>query len=161
CGADVPIPAALREQLAGLTQLESSRRRSEELLGVLLRQRGAGFTNLLFTAATPPLLVGWPLAAILFDEFYQTRHLFRWNHGLGLFVCATAFTYGLSLLVQGQLVGRAALRLVALRFRAVPPAREGDPSTCRRCGAPLAEAPEQLVVLCAYCRAENITGVDL
>ncbi len=59
------------------------------------------------------------------------------------------------------MVGRAALRLVALSFHAAPPTREGDPHECRVCGAPLADGPEKVVVLCAYCRAENITDIDL
>jgi hypothetical protein len=161
CGARVPIPDARREQIRALSLLETSRLRCEQLLRVLLGQPGAGFTNLLVLVATPPLILGGPLAAILFNEFYETRHVFRWTHGVSLFVCGVAFTYGLSLLVQAQVVGRAALRLVALRFHATPPAREGDPFECRVCGAPLSEGPEKVVVLCAYCRAENITGIDL
>jgi hypothetical protein len=161
CGAKVPIPAALRAQIQGLARLEGSRARSERLLGVLLRQRGAGFTNLLVLLATPPLILGGPLAAILFNEMYETRHVVRWTHGVALFVCGLTFTYGLSLLVRAQVVGRAALRLVALRFSAAPPVREGEPWVCRCCGAPLPEATERVVVLCAYCRAENVTGIDL
>ena len=161
CGEKVPVPEAKRAQIRGLAQLEASRRRCERLLFRLLRQRGAGFTNLLVLVATPPLILGGPLAAILFNEFYATRHLFRWTHGVTLFLCGLFFTYGLSLLVQAEVVGRAALRLVALRFHARPPSREGDPCECRVCGAPLSDGPEQVVVLCAYCRAENITDIDL
>lgn len=161
CGAKVPIPEERRLEIRGLSRLESSRMRCEELLRVLLRQRGARFTNLLVLLATPPLILGGPLAAIVFNEFYVTRHLFRWTHGVALFVCGLTLTYGLSLVVQAQVIGRAALRILSLRFHATPPDREGDPFECRVCGAPLLDGPEKVVVICVYCRAENITGIDL
>lgn len=160
CGAAVPLPAELRERLGALGRLESARAGVERLLRTLLRQRGARFTNGLLALALPPLLIGFPLTAILFNEFYVTRHAFRGAHALWLLPFALGFTYGLQLWLQGQVVGRRALRLVALSYRARPP-RDGVPWSCRLCGAPLPESGERLVVLCAYCQAENLTGLDL
>ncbi len=162
CGASVTMPADARERLLALGDLAEARARSERLLRRLLRQPGAGRTNLLLAVAVPPLLLGWPLAAIFFDEMYQSRHLFSWHHGVSLFVAALSFTYGLSWLVRAQVVGRAAVRLVTTRFAAVPPEAPGEPASCRHCGGPLPATPaEQLVVLCAYCRSENLLGTNL
>ena len=162
CRAPVRMPAAAREQMAAEIAVSGARDRTERLLRRLLRQPGARRTNLLLAVAIPPLLLGWPLAAILFDEMYQARHRFAWHHGVSLFVAALSFTYGLSWLVRAQVVGRAAVRLVATRFAAVPPEAPGEPPCCRECGAPLpTRGPEQLVAVCAYCRAENVLGTNL
>ncbi len=125
------VPPALRAQFQGLARLEGARARTERLLEVLVRQRGAGFTNLLVLLATPLLVMGGPLTAILYNELHETRHVLRWTHGVALFVCGLTFTYGLTLLVRAQVVGRAAIRIVALRFSASPPARKGEPFECR------------------------------
>jgi hypothetical protein len=162
CGAAVAMPVAAREQLAAQEEVEQGRETSERLLRSLLRQPGARRTNLLLAVAIPPLLLGWPLAGVLFDEMYQIRHRFAWHHGVSLFVAALSFTYGLSWLLRAQVVARAAVRLVATRFAAVPPAAPGEPSSCRHCGGPLPEGPaEQLVAICVYCRAENVLGINL
>jgi hypothetical protein len=102
------------------------------------------------------------LAGVLFDEMYQARHRFGWHHGVSLFVAAFAFTLGLSWLLRAQVTGRAAVRLVATRFAAVPPEAPGEPSSCRHCGGPLPAGPEeQLVSICVYCRSENVLGTNL
>ena len=81
---------------------------------------------------------------------------------MSLFVAALSFTYGLSWLLRAQVAGRAAVRLVTTRFAAVAPEVPGAPASCRHCGGPLPEVPsEQLVVLCAYCRSENVLGTLL
>jgi len=161
CDAMVRVSDDQRAKIQNLRSLEGSRARSEKLLAVLLRQRGATFVNALVFLATPPLILGGPLAAIVFNEMFVTRHVFGFAHGVALFVCGLTFTYALSLLVQAEVVGRAALRLVALSFGARPPAVKGDPPGCRTCGALLSTSGDHAVVLCAYCRAENITDIDL
>ncbi len=162
CGQEVAIPASAHEQLRALESLDASRAESERLLRRLLRQPGATATNALVLLALPPLISGWPLASIVFDEFFQTRRLFDWTHGVALFAGATSFTWGLSWLVRAFVGGRAAVRIIASRFAAVPSIVPGAPCRCRECGAPLPESPsDRLVVLCAYCRCENLTGVNL
>src|SRR5262249_39717661 len=117
--------------------------------------------NLLMLLAVPPLLVGWPIAGVVFDEFYQLRRLFEVRHGITLFLAALCFTYGLSWLLRAQIAGRAALRVVATRFAAIPPEAPGEPPLCRTCGGPLPAAREQIVSICVYCRSENVLGVNL
>jgi hypothetical protein len=162
CGATVAMPEEARAEIAAQGDLAAARGESDRLLRRLLRQPGAHRTNLLLLVAVPPAVLGWPVAGVLFDEFSQARHLFSWHHGVSLFVAALSFTYGLSWLLRAQVVGRAAVRLIATRFAAVPPAAPGQPCSCHHCGGPLPEAAaEQLVVGCIYCRSANVLGTHL
>jgi hypothetical protein len=163
CGAQVPLPPAARAQLAALQQLESARRAAEQRVRRLLAQPGATATNLLLALSIPPLFLGWPAAAIYYDELHQLRGLLTWQDGVVLFVGTFAFTYGLSWLVRAQVIGREAIRLLSTRFAARPPERQGDPPSCRSCGAalPVSTDAEQLVALCAYCHSENLLAVNL
>lgn len=58
-------------------------------------------------------------------------------------------------------LGIYANRLVTGRQRllaalaAKPPTTPGGPARCRRCGAPLAVVPDELVAVCSYCHTEN------
>jgi hypothetical protein len=161
CGAAVPMPAEVRATLADLGRADGHRAASERMLATLLRQPGARTTSLLFALGVPPVLFTWPLCTIAYDELFQTRHTLSFAQGVALAVAGLAGSYGLAVLLQAELVGRAALRLVALDFGARPPAREGDPEACRHCGGPLPEIEGAVVVACAFCRAENLTGTDL
>lgn len=161
CGASVPMPSEVQSRFAAAGQLSRSREQTERLLRALLRQRGARFTNAVLALAIPPLLLGLPLTAMLFNELRVVRHVLNNAHALWLFPFAVCFTYGLLIWLHGHVVGRAAIRLVALRYRARPPRRDKEPWSCRRCAAPLPESSGQLIVLCLYCEAENLTGIDL
>jgi len=55
---------------------------------------------------------------------------------------------------------RKALRVLAERFGAVPPAKPGAAASCRQCGAPLPDESGALLVRCVYCRSQNVLGVD-
>jgi hypothetical protein len=163
CGAQVPLPPSARAQLAALDRLESARRAAEQRVRRLLAQPGATATNLLLLLSIPPLFLGWPAAAIYYDELHQIRGVLTWQDGVVLFVGTFAFTYGLSWLVRAQVIGREAIRLLSTRFAARPPERHGDPPSCRSCGAalPVSADAEQLVALCAYCHSENLLAVNL
>jgi hypothetical protein len=163
CRGDVPMPEAAREQLAALESLESSRRRSEQHLRKLLDQPGARATNAIFIVALPPVVLGWPIAGIFFDELHQIRHILGWREGLALFVATLTFSYGLTWLVRAQVYARSAIRWIASRFAAVPAVRSGGDPSCRSCSAPLptSDDPERLVAICVYCRCENVLSTDL
>lgn len=161
CGASVPMPSEVQTRFAAAEKLSRSHKETERLLRALLRQRGARFTNAVLALAIPPLLLGIPLTAVLFNELRVMRHVLNNAHALWLFPFAVCFTYGLLIWLHGQIVGRAAIRLVALRYRARPPKRAKEPWTCRRCAAPLPESSRQLIVLCLFCEAENLPGIDL
>lgn len=49
---------------------------------------------------------------------------------------------------------------VGVAFAAVPPAAEGEPPSCRQCGAPLSVRADDVVVRCIYCEAESIVQLD-
>lgn len=161
CGARVVMPPEVKRGFEDLAQLRGARLRIDALLRDLLRQPSARFTNLLLAASVPPLALALPLTSVLFNEMYVTRHIFRGFHALWLFPFAVCFSLGLQLWLRTRVATRAAIRLVSLRYRARPPAAEDGPWACRLCGGPLPEEPDGLLVLCVYCRAENLTGLAL
>jgi hypothetical protein len=58
--------------------------------------------------------------------------------------------------VQSQLVLRRAFALVVASFHARPPEQPGWPHGCRVCDAPLPLGDETPLVICSYCRADNV-----
>ncbi len=171
CRAQVAVPEEVRSRFVDAGSLTEARDRSERLLGSLLRQPRARFSNLVLVVAAAPLLLAFPLTAIAFNELFVTRHVLRPWHSIWLFAFASAFSLGLYLWLRAQVSGREAIRLVASRYGArrdpSVPRREGDGRDgwiCRVCGASLTLAGESdahVVVMCRYCRAENVTGIDL
>jgi len=162
CGTEAVMPDGMREQVQAAETFASARQASEALLAELVRQPGPRATNTLMILAIPPLLLGFPLASIVFDEFYQLRGVVSWVDGVALFVGALAFSYGLVGLLRSQVAGRQALRVVAGAFAARPPDREGEPWFCRQCGAPLPQrAGDVVVVGCVHCGAGSIVGIDM
>jgi hypothetical protein len=161
CGVASAVPDELRARFRAVDGLAEAKDRIERMVKRLLRQPGARFTNAAFVLATPPFILGFPLTAILFNEFRVERHILRGAHALWLIPFALGLSYGVALWLKGQVVGRHAIRLVTLSFGAKPPEREGEPWTCRACGAPLPDTESRLVLLCLYCHAANVTGLDL
>jgi hypothetical protein len=49
---------------------------------------------------------------------------------------------------------------VGVAFAAGPPSEPGEPPNCRQCGAPLSVRPDDVLVRCIYCEAENIVLLD-
>ena len=49
---------------------------------------------------------------------------------------------------------------VGAAFAARPPAKPGEPPSCRQCGAPLSVQPDDVLVRCIYCEAESIVQLD-
>jgi hypothetical protein len=56
---------------------------------------------------------------------------------------------------------RRAARRAEAASAAVPPEREGEPSRCHVCGAPLESKGVRGVVRCAYCAADNVLAARL
>ena len=75
---------------------------------------------------------------------------------LALFVFALV-PRALGIYANRRVTGRQRL-LAALAAR--PPKTPGGPALCRRCGAPLAVVPGELVAVCSYCRAENAVQLE-
>jgi hypothetical protein len=168
CQSPVDVPAEVRSRFVDAGTLRDARDRAERLLRSLLRQPGARFTNLVLAVAAAPLLLGFPLTAIAFNELFVTRHILRPWHSIWLFSFASAFSLGLYLWLRAQVSGREAIRVLTFRYgaRRDPPAPgfEAPGWSCRVCGASLTlagEPEDHVVVLCRYCQAENITGIEL
>jgi hypothetical protein len=161
CAHPLALPEPVRQQLRAQASRNRDRADSERLLRRLLRQPSAWRVNALTVLLLPPLLLSWPVAGAVFDEFYQGRHLLRPHHGLALAAAALSGNLALQFLLRAQIAIRAAVRIIATHFAARPPAHRGAAPECRLCGAPLAEEPGQLLVLCFYCGAENVTGLNL
>jgi len=73
------------------------------------------------------------------------------------FACFLLFVVALVPRALGIYANRVATgrqRLLAA-LAATPPATPGGPARCRRCGAPLAVVPGELVAVCSYCHTEN------
>lgn len=85
------MPGDVRTRFRALAQLEGTRRHGEGLLRTLLRRGGARFTNTVLALSMPPLLLGFALVAILFNDFYVTRHILRGVHALWLLPFALCF----------------------------------------------------------------------
>jgi hypothetical protein len=49
---------------------------------------------------------------------------------------------------------------VGAAFAASSPSVSGEPPNCRQCGAPLSVQPDDVLVRCIYCEAENIVQLD-
>jgi len=160
CGAAVPVPPELRERVRALAVVEQTRPRSESRLTSLLEQPSAATVNAVMVALGVPLLLVWPAAAAGIAVLVRRGTVGVVNVALLVGVAVVAILAIFSLM-RGTLVNRQALSLISARFGAIAPRKPGDPHACRSCLAPLADRPEQLLVHCAYCGAENITGLDL
>ncbi len=49
---------------------------------------------------------------------------------------------------------------VGTAFAASSPSASGEPPNCRQCGAPLSVQPDDVLVRCIYCEADNIVQLD-
>jgi hypothetical protein len=160
CGALVVIPEEVRRGVRDGRVISHEHRLSERVLARLIDQPGASSTGGLFIAAAVPMLLAWPLAFGLAGREWELGS-FQATAAAKLALFASAVILGLFCFLRARLVDRFALRLLTLGFAARSPVDARAPFTCRRCGAPLAEARDSVRVPCAYCGTENLVGLDL
>jgi hypothetical protein len=161
CGLSVDMPMGLRERVKRAEASHDARAHTEAALDDLLRQPGPRATNALLALAAFPAVIAWPLAGVLFDEFFQIRGVFSWIHAPLLLLAALAFSSGLSLLLRIRVDARRAFALVSLGFFARPPREPGEDAGCGVCGAPLSIAPHKALCRCRYCLTDNVVAVLL
>jgi hypothetical protein len=154
------MPAEVRDRVASAEDVSAGRDWVEGVLRRVTRQRGARAMNLATLLLAPPLLVGFPLTSIVFNELRVTRHTVRNGHALWMLIFAVGLTAGAYLLLQAQVTGRRAVRVIVLTFAARPPEREGEAWGCRSCGAAL-PVTKGVIARCVYCGASSLTGFDL
>jgi hypothetical protein len=159
CGAQVALPPEVRGQAAATKAQSPEQSRTGEIIAKLRNQPRAGRANAWLLVLSFLMFGAWPLGwgliayRVLDDGFQPTDVLF-----LALPFAAVLAGF---FLARGRLADRGALQLLTLGFGALAPARDGEPSRCRRCQAPLPAAGLGGVTRCRYCAAENIVGIDL
>jgi hypothetical protein len=159
CGAQVPLPDDVRGQAAATKAQSPERSRTGEIIAKLRDQPRAGRANAWLLVLSVLMFGAWPLgwgliAFRVLDDGFQPEDL------LFLMLPFAAVLAGF-FFARGRLADRGALQLLTLGFGALAPARDGEPSRCRRCQGPLPAAGLGGVTRCRYCAAENIVGIDL
>ncbi len=177
CGHDVPVPEPLRERQRAAAEARDDS--TERQVRKLVDQPGARSANALLKWGRRVLLWTQPAAIVFLVvlAYHQTEGLARsvgpltvtrvapgddpvFFYDIALLVLAIAVAFGVVWSSLGAfLANRRALRVLAESFGAVPPAKPGAPSACRRCGAPL-PASDGLLARCVYCDAANVLGID-
>ena len=160
CGQGVAVPHELRLRLRDAHQIARGRSAVEKLVHSLIRQPGAVRTNVYVFICAAVMFMAWPVALALLTlvdhyDFISPQTM------TACFVSPLGFILGLFFILRGLTARRAALRLLTLHYGAFPPDGEGEPHTCRSCGAPLHEEPDRILIRCAYCDADNILALDL
>jgi hypothetical protein len=177
CDHPTTMPIDLRERIRA-PQIAARGPAVQRRLMRLLRRPGWGFAafwlrwgrrlmNLAWVTAILGLFAMWlvhasipePHApALRVSEGYPTP----WQRDVVLAIGLVAIALALvGANLAAMLSSRRALRIISLRLGAIPPVRDGAPSTCHRCGGPLPEARGIIVVGCVYCDADNVVGTDL
>jgi len=158
CEHDVAVPDELRAQLRDALAVQS---RPDKAISKLLVQPGATLVGTLFVITAGFMLVAWPVAIVLMGLEYA-RGTLTFVHVLFLIGFVASSILGFYGVIRTRLVDRRALRLVAIEFAAVEPAKAGEPYRCQRCLAPLpALADAKIVARCVYCSADNVLGIHL
>lgn len=178
CGHVLEVPAELRERLHARAVLEQTSAAPARLVRRLVDQPSAKRAGWIVRQGRRLMFWSQPAALVGLivymthqgghtagtDETFLLRMapsedgLFLQDLALAALMVAAAFVIAWTL-TSAYVANRAALRVLADQFGAVPPARRGGASSCRRCGAPL-PASTALLVHCVYCAAENVIGVD-
>lgn len=158
CEHEVAIPDELRTQLRDALAVQS---RPDKAIAKLLVQPGATLVGTLFVITAVFMMVAWPVAIVLMGLEYA-RGTLTFVHVLFLIGFVASSILGFYGVIRTRLVDRQALRLVAIEFAAVEPAKAGEPYRCQRCLAPLpALADAKIVARCVYCSADNVLGLHL
>jgi hypothetical protein len=159
CRAWVPLPPQVRGQAASTKAMQASRQTQQRMVERLLKQPQAANTNGWTLVFSVLMFVAWPLgwgliAYRVLDDGFQAEDA-------GFLLLPFAAVLGAFFLARARLADRGALQMLTLGFGALAPRREGEPSRCRRCQAPLPDVGLGGVAQCRYCAAENIVGLDL
>jgi hypothetical protein len=159
CGTQIALPNEIRGQAAASKAMSQSRGTTTDIIAKLREQPRAAHTNAGLLVLSAVMFGAWPLgwglvAFRVFEDGFQATDLFC------LLLPFAAVIAGF-FVARGRLADRGALQLLTLGFGALSPARQGQPSRCRRCQGPLPDAGIGGVTQCRYCAAENIVGLDL
>ena len=158
CEHEVAVPDELRTQLRDALAVQG---RPDKAIAKLLVQPRATLLGALFVVTAVFMLVAWPVAITLMI-FEAAKDTLTFVHVLFLIGFVASSVLGFYGVIRTRLVDRQALRLVAVEFAAVEPAKAGEPYRCQRCLAPLpALGDAKIVARCIYCSADNVLGIHL
>ena len=158
CSHENAIPEKMRVLLRDAATVQ---RRPDAAITKLLDQPGASLVGAMFVTAAGFMMIAWPVAILLMSMEY-VRDTLTVKHVLFLIGFVAACILGFYGLIRTRLVERQALRLVAVEFAAVEPAKPGEPYRCQHCLAPLPDiGADRVVVTCVYCSAGNVLGIHL
>jgi hypothetical protein len=160
CQAPVAIPSDLQQRQRAQRILLKTLPRNEARLAALLAQPRASTVGVIMLAMAVPILLVWPATGVAVYVLFHRGTLAAVNVAM-LVPTALAAILSFFFLMRAAVVKRQALSIVSARFGALAPQNAGDPQQCRSCLAPIQASPDQLLVHCAYCDAENILGLDL
>lgn len=143
CGTRVAISEEVRERIAASIADDPSLQRK---LRDLIEQPGAGRANALIGtfAVCAVACVGYSI----------------WAASVPAVMCSASPLFVVYALAARETARRAALRKVAASFAATP-VGGGGALACRRCGAPLSDAGEHVLVSCRFCATANLVAVGL
>lgn len=159
CRGTVPMPPQARQQAAATRAMSASRATSQKIVAKLLDQPRAASVNVRLLLLVIFMFVAWPIGwGVVAPRVVADG----WD-GLDAVFLALPFAAVLAaaFLARAPLADRGALQLLTLGFGALAPRTPGEPSRCRRCQGPLAQAELGGVSQCRYCGADNIVGLDL
>lgn len=162
CGATTELP----EEVRGIAALRASREATARALEVLLHWWTARRLNVLLAVSFLPMVLAWPLIAVLFVVFIRPYYAYGVLDLITLVLCAVHLSLTLPGILASQILHRRSIELIAVEFRAQPPEQPGAPWMCRSCQAPLAEEPgassaAPRLVPCVYCQSDNVVGLAL
>ena len=159
CGVITVVPQVYRDELRLTRDLDSATRKAAEQW-LRLAQIKVPRWWLICAAIAPFVLLTGSLLILL------SAALLRLVSGPAL----PGFLLGVWLIIipAQLLAANVAMKNVLVSgatnvgaaFAASPPAAPGEPPSCRQCGAPLSVQPDDVLVRCIYCEAENIVQLD-
>jgi uncharacterized Zn finger protein (UPF0148 family) len=160
CGATNAVAEVYREELRLARNLDVATRRAIEEWARLdhIRVPRWWFVG---AASAPFLLMAGGLAVILVIGFLRLVNSSLLPLLVGVCVwlpLVPAQVVAAKVGMRNLLVSGAAS--VGAAFAAVAPSAPGEPPNCRQCGAPLSVGPDDVLVRCLYCEAENIVQLD-
>ena len=162
CGKEIELAEHVRKQASAAMAVQRSRQRVSAMTRELLEQPGAPSTNRLLLLLWLSMVAPWP--ATLFA--YRAHHAagterMAWGLPLeALWLVPLAVMLAAWALGAMRLARRGGMQLLTLGFGALAPSKEGDAPLCRRCHGPLPDTGVDAVIQCAYCRSDNVTGID-
>lgn len=157
CQREIAVPDELRRQLAEEAGLVAERERAQALVRRLLAQPGAAATNVRL-ALVSVVLCAVPVLGGLAYAALRGRGGGSYGQAIGAWVGCAGLVTCLCVLASASLARRVALRACLVELGA----RHDDGPRCRACGGALDDAAsDRVLVRCAYCRCDNILGVDL